>query len=602
MALQRPSLRRAVIGLAAAAAAAGVAVPSAALTTSRHSTPYDAAWVQAATHAAWHQFGDPTFPAPPVPPLPTNRASGWAPQPAGTTGTINLDFGPYVVEAGTDLSRIDFTPAGATGFTTEVHTFVLNPDGTKVAGNEVHTHHVHLLKGNPNNPQYLDWLYGTGEEMTGGSIAERAKADPKYGAGRRYGIPMTQGSMLGELSMLHNMTSETRTVYIRFQLTFVYGSRAEIKQAKHLDFHPLTPQIFGGTFNVPRTGGAYAWPVQLGRDVKDAGQNHGTMTSNPTPSKLEPGVGVVWTAPYSGTIVVSAGHLHAGGTDAVLSNLGSKAHPCPQQGLSGYPGTTLLDSRVIGHHGVWPTNDYQMGLSQYDWRAYVHKGDRLAINGGYLPQKFSFPDAMVFAGVYVDQAAPPPPSAGCAPFLAQHPHASWRHVIRTNINHPWSMYPDQPTCSPCDHKEARPKPGPATDVVQIADMQYLPGNGGNSGLPNGPPVVTRGDTLQFVNEDYADSLMRHTVSSCNAPCNGAGMMTNYPFLNGQFESGVLGYMWEDAYVSTSTTPQWSLDTRTMKPGYYTFFCRIHPFMRGDFYVAPKSARTRAQIMAWWHSL
>ena len=55
-------------------------------------------------------------------------------------------------------------------------------------------------------------------------------------------------------------------------------------------------------------------------------------------------------------------------------------------------------------------------------------------------------------------------------------------------------------------------------------------------------------------------------------------------------------------MSTTTTPQWSLDTSRMKPGYYTFFCRIHPFMRGDFYVAPKGARTRAQIMAWWHAL
>src|SRR4051794_12202470 len=418
MALERSAVRRTVLSLAVAAAAGGLALPSVADPSRGLShgggTSYDVQWGRAATQAAWRQFGDPTFPTPPVP-TPTNRLSGWAPQPAGTAQTINLDFGPYVVEAGTDLSRVDFTPAAATGYTTEVHTFVLNADGTKVAGNEVHTHHVHLLEANPNNPDYLDWLTGTGEEMTGGSIAERAKADPKYAAGRRYGIPVTRGKMLGVLSMLHNMTSETRTVYIRFQLRFVYGSHDEIQQAKHLDFHALTPQIFGGTFNVPRTGSRYAWPLQLGGRVRDAGQNHGTMTSNPTPSKLQPGVGVVWTAPYSGTLVVAAGHLHAGGTDAVLSNLGSPSHPCAQHGLAGFPGTTLLDSRVIGHHGVWPSNDYQMGLSQPDWRAYVHTGDRLAINGAYLARSYAFPDAMVFAGVYVDRAAPPPPGAGCAP-------------------------------------------------------------------------------------------------------------------------------------------------------------------------------------------
>src|SRR3954451_22943522 len=193
---------------------------------------------------------------------------------------------------------------------------------------------------------------------------------------------------------------------------------------------------------------------------------------------------------------------------------------------------------------------------------------------------------MVFSGIYIDQAAPPPAGSSCAPFLAGHPRASWRQVIRTEPGHPWSMYPDQPTCSKCDHKEARPKPGPAANVVQIAGMQYLPGNGGLSGEPAGPPGRGRGGTLTFLNEDYANSLMRHTVSACDAPCNGMDT-TNYPFLNGQFESGVLGYMWEDAYVSTSTFPKWSLDTSRMRPGYYTFFCRIHPFMRGSFYVAPQ---------------
>src|SRR3954469_15381964 len=518
MALARPVLRRAVLSLAVGAAAAGLAVPSAALPSHSGRTAYDAHWLATATHAAWKQFGDPSFPEPPVP-SPTNRAAAWAPQPPGTTQTINLDFGPYVIPGGTDLSRVDFTPAGADGYTTETHTYVLDADGTKIPGNEVHAHHAHLLKGNPNNPQYLDWLYGTGEEMTGGSIAERAKADPAYGAGRRYGIAVSQHDVLGQLSMLHNMTAQSRTVYLRFQLRFVYGTHDQIEKAKHWDFHALTPQIFGGTFNVPRTGGTYAWPVGL-RHVKDTPQNHGTITSNPTPSRLlpgvgvgwappssgtitstptpsrlVPGVGVVWTAPYSGTIVVAGGHLHAGGKDAVLTNLGSAAHPCAKRGMRGFPGTTLMDSQVFGHHGVWPSNDYQMGLSQYDWRAYVHKGDRLAVNGGYLARRFSFPDAMVFAGIYIDKAVQPPAGSGCAPFLAGHPRAAWRQAIRTMPGHAWSMYPNQPTCSKCDHSEARPKPGPATDVVHIAGMQYLPGNQGLSGEPTGPPVVNRGDAL-----------------------------------------------------------------------------------------------------------
>lgn len=567
-------MKRLVLAVTLAATAAVVLPPSTAAPPVRD-------WRAVAADAVWDAFGNPTLPAPPVP-SPAGRVSGWAPQPAGTTQTIDLDFGPYVVTPGSDLSRIDITPAAATGFTTEVHTFVLNSDGTKMPGDEVHTHHVHLLRLNPDNPQYFDWLTGTGEEMTGGSIGERATADPAYKHGLRYGIPVEQGEQLGVLSMLHNMTSQTHVLYIRFRLTFVNGTHDEIAQAKHWDMHALTPQIFGGTFNVPRTGGSYAWPLQLGRVARTA-QNRGTITSNPTPSRLEPGVGVVWTAPYSGEVVIGGGHLHAGGTSAVLSNLGSADDPCPHRGMPGYPGTALMNSRVIGHHGIWPSNDYQMGLTKPAWRAYVHKGDRLAINGGYLARSYSFPDAMVFAGLYIDRSVKPPRNAGCAPFLAGEPTAPLKRVIATRINHPWSMYPDQMTCHDCDAHEPRPAPGSATTTVHIAGMQYLPGNAGTSGAPLGPPVVTRGQTLTFLNEDYAASLMRHTITTCRAPCDGA-MTTNYPFYDGRFDSGVLGWMVEDAYVSTSPTPRWSLDTSRLRPGYYTYFCRLHPFMRGGFYV------------------
>src|SRR5580765_3293439 len=99
----------------------------------------------AVTKRVWQQFGYAGHTPPPVP-TPANRASGWAPQPAGSTGTINLDFGPYEITAGSDVSRLDVTPAGATGYITQIHTFVLDVDGTKIPGNEVHAHHVHLLQ------------------------------------------------------------------------------------------------------------------------------------------------------------------------------------------------------------------------------------------------------------------------------------------------------------------------------------------------------------------------------------------------------------------------------------------------------------------------
>jgi plastocyanin len=140
------------------------------------------------------------------------------------------------------------------------------------------------------------------------------------------------------------------------------------------------------------------------------------------------------------------------------------------------------------------------------------------------------------------------------------------------------------TCVKCDRPGPLPKKGPATTVVHIAGFQYLPGNLGFEGAPAGPPVVQRGDKLEFINEDYAAAGVRHTITSCRAPCNGS-YTVNYPFHDGAFDSGALGYAWEDAYVTARDEPYWSLDTSKLKPGYYAYYCRLHAWMRGSFYVA-----------------
>jgi len=47
----------------------------------------------------------------------------------------------------------------------------------------------------------------------------------------------------------------------------------------------------------------------------------------------------------------------------------------------------------------------------------------------------------------------------------------------------------------------------------------------------------------------------------------------------QFDSGELG----DAGAPTAGTDTWRTPTN-LDPGTYTYFCRIHPFMRGSFRV------------------
>jgi plastocyanin len=61
-------------------------------------------------------------------------------------------------------------------------------------------------------------------------------------------------------------------------------------------------------------------------------------------------------------------------------------------------------------------------------------------------------------------------------------------------------------------------------------------------------------------------------------------VANYPFADGIFESGALGYTWQETYVTAKDEPTWELDTSKLDKGYYTYYCRLHAWMRGGFYV------------------
>ena len=59
---------------------------------------------------------------------------------------------------------------------------------------------------------------------------------------------------------------------------------------------------------------------------------------------------------------------------------------------------------------------------------------------------------------------------------------------------------------------------------------------------------------------------------------------SYPLANGrhQFDSGQLGYG-PSGYSAASNRIDWTTPAN-LPPGTYTYFCRVHPFMRGAFRV------------------
>jgi hypothetical protein len=111
----------------------------------------------------------------------------------------------------------------------------------------------------------------------------------------------------------------------------------------------------------------------------------------------------------------------------------------------------------------------------------------------------------------------------------------------------------------------------------------------------GIPAVKLGSRLAFTNEDAAIDAY-HTVTPCSYPCLGA-TGTAFPLANGvtsagrnvDFDSSELG-IGIPTLGAAKQAVTWNLDVTAAK-GYaagevVTFFCRVHPFMRGAFEVTP----------------
>jgi hypothetical protein len=123
---------------------------------------------------------------------------------------------------------------------------------------------------------------------------------------------------------------------------------------------------------------------------------------------------------------------------------------------------------------------------------------------------------------------------------------------------------------------------PPSGGVGISDFQYSRGDLGLTGKAVRPPTVRQGLSLRFFNKDASLGIM-HSITSCRAPCNRTTGIA-YPLANGRggFNSGNLGFGPAGA-TAAANRDVWRTP-RSLRPGTYTYFCRVHPFMRGAFRV------------------
>ena len=186
---------------------------------------------------------------------------------------------------------------------------------------------------------------------------------------------------------------------------------------------------------------------------------------------------------------------------------------------------------------------------------------------------------MTHIGMYVDEHAPP--KGRCKPkVVSDRKWKPWEGVP----NRAWGKHTDD-WCGaeygkqPCDRPETGPQPTEVrTNVVTIANFAYLPGDRGAGGALSTLPVIKRGEQLTFVNADESADI-RHSVTTCRWPCNGE-YVGNYPLADGAWDSGTLGY----DVIDGGTPDPVAQTPANLPPGKYSYFCRIHPFMRGAFKV------------------
>jgi plastocyanin len=495
-------------------------------------------------------------------------------------GTEHLHFaaGPYRITPGANLILLDTnhipkpTQDGyMVRFAPNLHYAAPNGRccGAIPRVDVIHLHHgVWLSNGQAGA--------GEGNGYVGGFYPFMAAGEEKtiYQLPRGYGYPIRASDFWAINYMIHDLTARPATVYITYDIDFVPAdspSAAGMKAA-----HPIWMDV--EDHNI--------YPVF---DVHRYSGKHGIFTFPDMakhPVNYVPGQQPlnVFNVTHAATLLGTAGHVHPGGLydELDLIRPGAKAS---RGAIRGPVPHSVRLFRSLAHYFdkrgpiSW---DMAMTATARDWRVRVQPGDQLRISATYETRRASWYESMGIMVVWETWDD----TTGTDPFdhkLDQTGHVTHGH-LNENRNHGGARslginLKKFPTCR--------------TNKVSITGFSYDPGDFTAFGRNHCTPTVTRGHSITFTNLDsaptsgfdlfnqptaYTHSIF-HSVTSCQYPC-GLNTGISYPLANGagNYDSGQLGPATPAVGRITWTTPA------NLKPGTYTYFCRIHPFMRGVFRV------------------
>jgi plastocyanin len=454
-------------------------------------------------------------------------------------------YGPISIQPGQNYIRLNATNLfpKVPGYITRFDPEFVYPSGRVPRVDILHLHHaVWIVNGNPQ--------FAVGEEKTITQLP------------RHFGWPTRPTDSWLINDMLHDLTPEPATVYVVWRIDFV---PATARSAASI--HPVRTQwmsvagpdqpvgissriypVFDALRGTGRDG-RYTFPDQA------TGAETALIASNQS-----------WTPDRPVTLIGTAGHLHPGGlyTDLRVTRRDRTRR--------------IFRSRAHYYEPAGEVSwDVAMTATPRDWRVQLRPGDRLSVHATYDTKRASWYEVMGIMPVAVYDGSG---VGGVDAFSSDIPKRGvLTHGHLTENNHHGGKPSGLP--NPLDLPDGPTPDGP----IEIRDYQYSRGDLYASGKARRPPTIHAGQSLTFDNRDAAPATNTfHTITSCRAPCNRSTGIA-YPIANApvRFDSAQLGVNYKGFGAPASGRLTWQTSAR-LRPGTYTFFCRIHPFMRGSFRV------------------
>jgi plastocyanin len=470
----------------------------------------------------------------------------------GTKGVQHLHFAtkPILVKPGQNsIDNIIVPPAQkpkVDGYIVRARPDLTYLDGKVPAVDVIHLHHGVWLNASGQSPASpagtVQPIFFGGEEKTVFRI-------PK---GYGYAYKKSDTWILNE--MIHNNTPNATKVRLVWDLDFIPAASALAKSVKPVI--PFWMDVRRGwgypVFDVAQHSGGADGQFTFPEEEAVSPYADGSRQNE-------------FSMPYDATVVAAVGHLHPGGLrdDISVSRDGAGRR-------------LVFRSQAKYYDPAGPVSwDVSLTASKPRWRVALKAGDRIDISATYDARQSSWYENMGIVLLFVA----PHQTSGPDPFATRvDPNGELTHGhLPENDNHGGTgkpIYRDPRTAAD----------GQTVTQVKIKGFQFQPGDLGLLYERDQVPVVPQGQSLSFLNQDDPN-VEWHSITTCRAPCNRPTGIS-YPLANGlpgtQFDSGQLGFGPVGGSPAANRLT-WETPSN-LSTGTYTYFCRIHPFMRGAFRV------------------